>query len=375
MIPIKRILFITGTRADYGKLKPLILRVANDGSLESHIFVTGMHTLRKFGESRTEIIKDGFKNTHLYMNQIHGEPIDLVLSNTISGMSRYVSEALPDMIVVHGDRVEALAGAVVGSFNNILVAHIEGGEVSGTIDGLIRHAITKLSHVHFVSNEKAKKRLLQLGEDPAAVFVIGSPDIDIMLSSDLPEMDQVRERYEIGFPEYGIVLFHPVTTELDAMEEHAESLVDALILSGEKYVVIYPNNDPGNDKIFRAYSRLTGERFKLFPTIRFEYFLTLLKNSKFLIGNSSAGIRESPIYGIYSINIGTRQQGRCSQEGIINTGYAEAEILKAIQLVKSRPTLEPSFDFGNGKSGDLFIEILKEGCAWKICKQKKFWDM
>ena len=145
----KVILFISGTRADYGKLKPLIRGVKQTSSLECKVFVTGMHTLARYGYTVNEFEKDGLsEHIHVFMNQIYGEPMDLVLSNTVAGLSRYVHEVTPDMIVVHGDRVEALSGAIVGSLNNILVAHIEGGEISGTIDETIRHSITKLAHLH-----------------------------------------------------------------------------------------------------------------------------------------------------------------------------------------------------------------------------------
>jgi len=371
---MKKVLFITGTRADYGKLKPLIAKVEGANGFDCHIFVTGMHTLRKFGDSRTEVKKDRFKNLHYYYNQILGEPMDLILANTVEGLGRYVRELQPDIIIVHGDRVEALAGAISGALNNILVAHIEGGELSGTIDGVIRHAVTKLSHIHFVANDEAAKRLHQLGEDQNAVFVIGSPDIDIMLSPDLPTIEQVKQRYDIDYEKYAILLYHPVTTEPEQAEENANRLVDAVILSRLSYVVIYPNNDPGSDEIFKAYKGLTGANFKVYPTIRFEYFLTLLKNAEFLIGNSSAGIREAPAYGVYSINVGTRQQDRCGYASIINTGYNTSEIAEVIETVKDLPAIEPCHMFGRGDSAEKFIAILREKSIWKTPKQKKFWD-
>ena len=158
----KKIVFLSGTRADYGKIQPLILETSKDQRYEVHIFVTGMHMLERYGGSAREILKE-FPNVYMYNNQAFSSRLEVILSNTIAGFSYYISGIKPDLIVVHGDRVEAIAGAIAGSFNNILVAHIEGGEISGTIDESIRHSISKLAHLHFVANQQAKNRLIQMG--------------------------------------------------------------------------------------------------------------------------------------------------------------------------------------------------------------------
>ena len=199
--------------------------------------------------------------------------MDIILSKTIDGFSNYIKEIKPDLIVVHGDRVEALAGAITGSLNNILVAHIEGGEVSGTIDELIRHAVSKMSHVHFVANSVAKERLIQMGELEDSIFIIGSPDIDIMLSPKLPELKYVKKRYDVPFKEYAILLFHPVTTEQKKIPKQIKNIIDAVIESEENFIVVNPNNDLGTDYIFMEYERLENNpRIRKFPSIRFEYF-------------------------------------------------------------------------------------------------------
>ena len=372
----RKILFLSGTRADFGKLKPLIQTVAADTPFQYSIFVTGMHTLSRYGYTVAEVYKAGFQNIHVFMNQIIGEPMDLVLANTIAGFSRYVSEYRPDMIVVHGDRVEALAGAIVGALNNILVAHIEGGELSGTIDELIRHSVSKLSHLHFVANQEAADRLKQLGEDPGVIRVIGSPDIDLMLSSSLPSLDEVKQYYDITYDEYAVLIFHPVTTEPTVLREQAAEVVAAVIESGINYIVIYPNNDAGCEDIFHAYESLENNtRFRIFPSIRFEYFLTLLKNAKFIIGNSSAGVREAPVYSVPGINIGNRQQGRVSHPGILNVKADRKSILSAISRIDSMPRLDSSLQFGRGNSAQRFREVLLEEGTWNILHQKKFCDL
>jgi UDP-N-acetylglucosamine 2-epimerase (hydrolysing) len=373
---IRKVLFITGTRADFGKMKPLMRSVANDPDFECQIFATGMHTLSKYGMTVDEIYKAGFTKIHVFLNQLECDPMDIILSNTISGLSRFTNEYKPDMIVVHGDRIEALAGSIVGALNNILVAHIEGGELSGTIDGVIRHAVSKLSHLHFVSSTEAAERLKQLGEDPETVNVIGSPDIDIMISKDLPDIDTVKRYYEIPFKEYGIATFHPVTTEQDEIYENSMQFVSALIESGKNYVVIYPNNDQGCTDIFRAYKKFNGnKRFRVFPSLRFEYFLTMLKHAEFVIGNSSVGIREAPIYGVYSINVGSRQNDRAQYHSIINTGYKKDEILATIASLPSLPECSPSYMFGKGDSAELFMNAIKGETLWETKKQKSFVDL
>ena len=369
----KKFLFITGTRADFGKLKPLMLKIENSRDFECYIFATGMHTLSRYGLTYDEIRKTGFKNIFTYINQDASCNIsmDIILSNTIEGISRYIHEFPPDMIVVHGDRAEALAGAIVGALNNVLVAHIEGGELSGTVDELIRHAVSKLAHLHFVSNGDAKKRLIQMGEIENSVFVIGSPDIDIMLSDSLPSLEKVKRRYEINFLKYGVFIYHPVTTEIEGLESHINTVIDALEEIEMNFVVIFPNNDMGCEIIFKAFKRIeNNKKFKIFPSLRFEFFLTLLKNAYVVIGNSSAGIREAPVFGVPTINIGTRQENRFHSPSIINVNVDEEEIINAYNNLSQLH--KPSYHFGDGNSAEKFMKIIDNGSVWKTPCQKQF---
>lgn len=372
----KKILFLTGTRADYGKMKPLMTAVEYNDKFECHIFITGMHTLKEFGDTKSEILKDGYLNTHVYMNQIIEEPMDLVLANTINGFSRYIRELEPDLIIIHGDRVEALAGAISGAINNVLVAHIEGGELSGTIDESIRHSISKLAHIHFVSNGDAKNRLLQLGEDEKTIFIIGSPDIDIILQKPSVSIEKIKERYDIPFKEYAVIMYHPVTTEIDTLKDNVGHFVSAIIDTRKNYIVINPNNDHGYNIILDEYKRFDGlENIKMYPSIRFEFFIEILRNSSFIIGNSSAGIHESPVMGIPSVNIGTRQKNRFNHETIINCGDRKEEILKAIEQAFKLEVKNKTYYFGNGKSKEKFMETLLGSDIWQLEKQKIFNDM
>lgn len=373
---MKKVLFLTGTRADFGKIKSLIEILEKDGNFEVFVFVTGMHLQKEYGYTLIEIERCGFKNIHTFSNHTHETTMDLTLAKTIEGLSSHVKNITPDMIVVHGDRVETLAGAIVGSLNNILVAHIEGGELSGTVDELIRHSVTKLCHIHFVSNKEAEKRLLQMGETKSSIYTIGSPDIDIMFSNQLPSLETVKNYYDILFQSFSIAMFHPVTTEAFFMKEYAEKFVGALLDSEENFVVIFPNNDNGSQHIINAYEQIRdNERFKVFPSLRFEYFLVLLKNSNFIIGNSSAGIREAPYYGIPVINIGTRQQNRAVDSTILNTSYEKESILEALESVHEIKTEKQMHGFGTGNSAQQFLESLKNDSIWTINHQKQFRDI
>ena len=301
--------------------------------------------------------------------------MDQVLAKTIIGFSDFVKETIPDFIIVHGDRVEALAGASVGALNNILVGHIEGGEVSGTVDELIRHAVTKLSHIHFVANNMAMERLFQLGERTDTVHVIGSPDVDVMNSNSLPKLDEVRGRYDFNYTNYSILMFHPVTTELSQLRQQIRIVVDQVIASNLNYIVIYPNNDHGTEIILEEYSRFSGlSRIKTYPSMRFEYFLTLLKNATFIIGNSSAGVREAPHFGVPAINLGTRQSNRVKSNLVLNVEIESSSIVNIISQVKNL-SKTPEILFGNGNSAERFLEIMKSNFFWNHKTQKHFVDM
>lgn len=190
---MKKIVFVTATRADYGKMKSLIAGMQKNKDYEVLVFVTGMHNLKKFGSTYKEVYKNKIKNIYKFKNQKLNDNMDHILSKTIKGFSEFIKFKKLDLIVFHGDRIEFLACAIVGCLNNIKTAHIEGGEVSGTVDEILRHSISKLSHAHFVTNNIAKKRLRQMGEKNNSIFVIGSPDVDIIKSKKLPKIIAVKK--------------------------------------------------------------------------------------------------------------------------------------------------------------------------------------
>lgn len=313
--------------------------------------------------------------TYPYVNQAPGDRMEVTLAKTMQGLSSYLEERPVDLIVVHGDRVEALAGAIVGTLSNVRVAHIEGGEVSGTVDESLRHAVSKLSHWHFVSNEESRSRLLQLGESKDDIFVIGSPDIDVMDSPDLPPLEEALSHYDLTWREYGIVIFHPVTTELRNLERETREMMEALVSTGDRLIVIESNNDTGSEivrKVYEAFERHSQLRF--FSSMRFEYFLTILRDARYIIGNSSAGIREAPHYGVPAVNLGSRQNNRVTARLVINTEITREGILEALAVARTLER-EPEHNFGHGGSAAGFQKILLEDNRWKKTLQKEFVDI
>ena len=371
----KKLLFITGTRADYGKIKSVIKKSIHE-RFNIKIFVTGMHLSKKFGETFHEI-KKNFNNNNIFKfkNFKENESLDIVLANTIYGFSKFLKKFKPHMVIVHGDRVEALACAISASSNKILVAHIEGGEISGNIDEHIRHSISKLSHIHFVSNQIARYRVVKMGEIKKNVFVVGSPDIDIMSSKKLPQLNTVKKRYGFTFENYGILILHPVTSEIEKIKKQADIVVKALVKSNENFIVIFPNNDPGNEIIINTYKKKLNSNinFKIIKSMRFEYFLTLLKNSSIIIGNSSCGVIEAPFYGIQTVNLGNRQNNRSKEKSIININFNEKKIVKSLKNYFGKKYKKSKL-YGNGNSDTKIIKILKKKRIWLTPNQKTLSD-
>ena len=371
----KRILFLTGTRADFGKQQALMQSLYNDSEFEVYIFVTGMHLLAKYGSTYQHIEKLKLGNVFKYINQNPTDGMDIILAKTISGLSDYVHEFQPDLLIIHGDRVEPLAGSIVGTLNGILTAHIEGGEVSGTIDEMIRHSVSKLAHIHFTANAQAVERLLQMGERHENIYEIGSPDLDIIASNTLPSLEKTKQYYNIDFDEYALLIFHPVVSELNRLEKDISIIVEALLETNMKYITIYPNNDAGTNIILNEYEKIKNHpNFKTFPSLRFEHYITLMKNAQFVVGNSSSGVREAPDLGVPSVNLGTRQNNRAFPcDSIIHCEIKRNDISIAITQVLKKDRIIHK-NFGNGQSAQKFYKILKSKKFWDTPTQKFFID-
>lgn len=368
----RNILFVTGTRADYGKLEPLAIEAA-DAGFPVTFFVTGMHMMAKYGLTKTEIHRNShrFKIVE-YINQRDGDPQDIIVAKTIVGFSDFLKEMRPDLVVIHGDRVEALACALVSAMNYTLCAHIEGGEVSGTIDEVFRHCNTKLSSIHLVSSKVARERVLRLGETSEAVEIIGSPELDIHSQPSGVSLGEVLDRYEIPTDDYGIFIFHPVTSEIDTIREQIQSVFAALRQSGKYFVVIMPNNDPGSREIMEEIDNLPARQFRVLPSMRFHYFSELLRNARLMLGNSSAGVREAPYLGVPSMTLGTRQANRSTAKSVFTACCYDRDAISAFISTEWGNRYACDDSFGEGLAAKKFRELLLMPAFWDRPRQKYF---
>lgn len=374
MSSVRHLLFVTGTRADFGKLEPLA-RAARDAGYEVSFFVTGMHMLQRYGMTKLEVHRMAGVSVHEFLNQRISDAQDTVLAKTVIGFSDYVAEHRPDLVVVHGDRVEALACALVCATNYIRCAHVEGGEVSGTIDELFRHCNTKLASHHFVSSDLAAQRVTALGEARDAVYVVGSPELDFHAGPSGVSLDEVRSRYEVPFGEYGICIFHPVTSEQDSIGKQAAAFFAALEASGRCFVVILPNNDPGAELILAAIRPLPRAQFRVLPSMRFTHFSELMKNAACFVGNSSAGVREAPFLGLPSLDVGTRQTNRAASGSVHACTAQDAGAIAAFLAREWGKRYPPDASFGEGRAADRFTEVLSNPSFWTRPLQKTFHDI
>lgn len=365
------LLFVTGTRADYGKLEPLAL-AALDAGHRVTFFVTGMHMLEKYGLTKEEVHRNKCFSVVEFVNQRNGDPQDIILAKTVMGFSDYLQEHRPELVVIHGDRVEALACSIVCATNYVRCAHVEGGEVSGTIDEQFRHCNSKLSAVHLVSSDEAKRRVERLGEPAETIHVIGSPELDIHSRPSGVSLDEVRRRYDIASDDYGVCVFHPVTSEASNMGEQAEALFEALIASSRYHVVILPNNDPGSDSILSVIRELPKNQFRVLPSMRFNYFSELIRNARVIIGNSSMGVREAPFLGVPSLDIGTRQSNRGAAPSLFQSAATDRDKIEWFISEYWYKRFPASKGFGNGDSASSFVSLLSRSEFWERSLQKYF---
>lgn len=368
---MRSLLFVTGTRADFGKIEPLA-RACLTAGFKVSFFITGMHMMSRYGDTRLEVKRFTGAEFFEFVNQRNGDAQDFILAKTVMGFSDFVHEHRPDLVVIHGDRVEAMAAAIVCAMRYIPSAHIEGGEVSGTIDESIRHCNTKLCTSHFVSSEAARARVLALGEPVNRIHVIGSPELDTHSRTSGVTIQQVKKHYDIPFEEYGIIIFHPVTSEQDSMGQQAHSLFRAIESSGKNFVVILPNNDPGTEHIMQVIEQLPAARFRKIPSMRFAYFSELLRNASVIVGNSSVGVREAPFLGVPSLDVGTRQHARAQSESIqSSSAFDEGKIADFIRLRWGK-LHQPNMNFGQGDAAGQFVQIISQETFWQEPLQKTF---
>ncbi len=370
----RHLLFLTGTRADFGKLEPLAA-AARDAGHQVTFFVTGMHMMERYGLTKLEVQRMPGVRVHEFLNQRHGDGQDVILAKTVIGFSDYIAENRPDLVVIHGDRIEALAGAIVAATNYIPSAHIEGGEVSGTIDEVFRHCNTKLATHHFVSSQDAGRRVQSLGEPEGSIHVIGSPELDFHSGPSGVTLAEVCTRYGLPWTDFGIVVFHPVTSEQATMGVQAQQLFAALVASNRNFVVIAPNNDPGSEDIFAVLNGLPEARFRIIPSMRFAHFSQLMRDAACMIGNSSAGVREAPFLGLPSLDIGTRQTNRAQAATVVACAAGDQATIAQFLTTRWGQRNAPHSGFGEGRAADRFAQTLADPAFWAQGLQKAFQDL
>lgn len=368
----KKILFVTGTRADYSKLKPLA-KIAQKNNFYTSFYVTGMHVLSKYGLTKVEVHNDSFNEVDEFINQNPSDKQSHIIGKTICAFTDFLQEKNPNLVVVHGDRPEALACAIAAATNYYKLLHVEGGEISGTIDETFRHAISKLASIHCVSSNQAIRRLIKMGENPKTIFNIGSPELDLHMTTNKDRIEEVKSRYDIKFDDYGIIIFHPVTSETNNIGTQAFELFNTLKESKKKFVVIAPNNDPGCELIIDIIEKLPKKQFRILPSMRFEFFSILMKNCSAFIGNSSTGVREAPFLGIPSLNIGSRQHKRAVSKSITNLEANQRVLIRAFIKDKWGKRFKSSTEFGFGNSESKFKNLLLSKNIWQSPDQKFFY--
>lgn len=377
---MRKIVYITGTRADYGLMLPVLNAIKNHPKLDLTLIVTGMHLMPEFGKTIKEIEKNDFE---LYKIKETYEKDDKV------SMARFVGKCVnrlvdtfsyihPDIILLLGDRAEMLAGAVAGTYMNIPVAHIHGGDISGNVDEPVRHAITKFAHIHFPATKKSAERIIRMGEEKWRVHVVGAPGLDTVLNENLIKPREIAKKYNLDLSKPIVLMIqHPVTTESDEVVKQIRETLNAVVELKHQTVLIYPNADAGGRRMIKVIKKYEKYPFiKTFKSLPHKEYLSLMKIASVMVGNSSSGIVEAPSFHLPVVNIGTRQQGRERAGNVIDVGYSKNEIIKAIRKTlydrkfkeKVKKCKSP---YGDGKASKRIVKVLSEIKIDKKLLQKR----
>ena len=373
---MKKIGVVVTSRASYSRVKSVLIAIKNHKDLELFLVGGASLLLYKYGNAAEIMEKDGFKvNEKVYM-VVEGENPTTMAKTVgigIMELSTIFDNHKPDIVISIADRFETICTAIAASYLNIPIAHIQGGEISGSIDEKVRHSVTKFSSLHFVANEYAAKRVRLMGEPKDTIFVTGCPSVDLakdvlkdpsfMNSSYLySKYGGTGEFVDID-KDFVVVMQHSVTTEFDQAYSQTKETIDAVYETNIPSIVMWPNMDAGSDAISKAIrefrEKVKPTNFHFFRNLEPEDFLALLLKSKSLIGNSSVGVRECSFLGVPVINIGSRQRGRERGPNVIDVEYSKKQIISALEKYLSRNKPYPSvLLYGDGKAGKKIAEIL-----------------
>lgn len=366
---MRKICVITGSRAEYGLLSGLMKAIKEDESLELQVIATNMHLSPEFGLTYKEIERDGFfinKKVEMLLSSDTANATTKSVGLATIGFADAYEDLKPDMIVALGDRYEILAAVSAALFFKIPVAHLHGGEITeGAYDDCIRHAITKMSHLHFTSTEEYRQRVIQLGEDPKRVFNVGAPGIENIKKVPLMGKKELESTLD-GFTfndKTILITYHPVTLENSTAEEQIHSLLSALDeYSDIKIIFTLPNSDTDGRVIIRLineYVSKHSEKAIAYPSLGLKRYLSALQFVKAVVGNSSSGIIEVPSFGIPTLNIGDRQKGRIAADSVINCGTSKEDILEGLdKVLNSGPKMIDNPYEGKNTTADI-LYVLK----------------
>lgn len=373
---MKKIGIFTGSRANYSSTKTIIRAIDNDSELELISIVGGAATLQRYGEIDKIMVQEGLPKPDFVFNMFldGGHNSDMVKSLGLGllEMSSVLRSVEIDGLIVVGDRYDILAAATAAAFMNIPVIHTMGGEVTGTIDESIRHAVTKFAHLHLVANDDARNRVEKLGEPPDSIFSVGCPRMDLVreaIATDQLTSEIFWKKYpgvgaRIGIDEqFLIASFHPVTSESDSMRAQVLELLEALDQLAIPTVMLWPNFDAGSNdvtKTIRTFREKNNPKWlNLQTNLSVEDYSRLLNRSACLVGNSSSGVREGAFIGTPVVNIGSRQNGRLASENVIHTVSQKGKIINAIQSQLKHGKYVASTLYGDGFTAQRIIQILK----------------
>jgi GDP/UDP-N,N'-diacetylbacillosamine 2-epimerase (hydrolysing) len=376
---MKKIIYVTGSRADYGLMSNTLSLLDASSKLDLSICVTGSHLRAESGMTVEDIYADGFTicdEIDPGLQRGTGSSMAEALSKELKGMARTFFIEQPDLVMILGDRGEMMAAALAALHLNIPIAHIHGGELSGTIDEPIRHAISKIANLHFVATEASRNRLIRMGENPGSVMVVGAPGLDGIGATPAMSKEEMCREFEFSSEkQIALMVYHPVVQEQEVAQESTSHLLSCLIESRIQTICILPNFDAGGQEMQEEINRIskTGWGNKLIRTVRHlsrSKFLACMQNCDFMIGNSSSGIIEAASFDTPVINIGSRQNMRERSDNVMDVclddGGFESAISEIIQAGKNTTTNI----YGNGDAGDHMVAILEKLDFSKISTTK-----
>ncbi len=364
---MRHICFLTGSRGEWGYIRPLLRMIENDPALSYSIIATHMHLLPDFGMSINQIEKDGFfvaEKIYMTLDGYNALTMTKSLANLLAELPGALTRLRPDILLLAGDRGEQLMGAIAANHLSIPVAHVQAGELSGNIDGIVRHAITKLAHIHFAANEEFAERVRKMGEQDFRVFNTGAPQLDELVQGAFTSEDQIRTRYRV--PKTGkfiLAIQHSVTEEEGEASVQIRETLAAISETGLLTLMIYPNADAGSELIRSEISNFHTDNVRLFRNLPREDYLGLMRIADVVVGNSSSAILEAPTFGLPAVNIGRRQNGRPQAGNVINCDFQRVEILQSILKALSpefKSKIKGYNPYGDGNSSGRIVKILKE---------------